>query len=70
MSKSDSTTFWIDIINAEAEDLSVCFDDNSKRFVELPYSNVGLRESRLLEQFFYDGGRGDWEVDGICNALE
>jgi hypothetical protein len=69
MTQGDSATSRVDIINTEAENLSVCFDDGSEGLVKLPYGNVGFGEARLGEELLNYGGWGDRKVDGICGVL-
>jgi hypothetical protein len=65
VSQSNGTTPWVNVVDAETEDLRVRFDDSSEGFVEFPHGNVRLGESGLLEQLVYYRGWGDWEVNRI-----
>jgi hypothetical protein len=65
MSESDGAAARVYVFNSEAKDLRVGLDDGGKGLVELPYCDVGLGKTGLLDELLNNRGRSNWEVDGV-----
>jgi hypothetical protein len=65
VTQCDGTSPRVDVVDTQAEDLCVGFDDCGEGLVELPDGNVGFREAGLLEELLDDGGRSNGKVDGV-----